>query len=52
MTDIKENILIADDDPTIVKILKDRLDNKGFKVITASNGEEALTLRQKENLPQ
>ena len=38
----KEKILIADDDPHIVKILKDRLDLKGFPTITASNGEECL----------
>jgi DNA-binding NtrC family response regulator len=50
MTDIKENLLIADDDPTIVKILKDRFVTKGFEVITASNGEEALTFIKRESL--
>jgi len=49
MTNTKEKILIADDDPNIIKILKDRLDNKGFKVITASNGAEALTLVKSES---
>ena len=49
MTDIKENLLIADDDPTIVKILKDRFVTKGFEVITASNGEEALTFIKRES---
>ena len=49
MTNSKEKILIADDDPNIIKIVKDRLDNKGFKVITASNGEEALTLAKSES---
>jgi DNA-binding NtrC family response regulator len=49
MLNFKETILIADDDPNIIKILKDRLENKGFKVITASHGEEALTLTKKES---
>ena len=29
MTNFKEKILIADDDPNIIKIVKDRLDNMG-----------------------
>ena len=49
MTDCKEKILIADDDPNIVKILKDRLDKKGFQVITAFNGEEAFTITKSES---
>jgi len=49
MANIKENLLIADDDPTIVKILKDRFVAKGFEVITASNGEEALTFITRES---
>jgi two-component system NtrC family response regulator len=49
MHDIKENLLIADDDPTIVKILKDRFVAKGFEVITSSNGEEALTFIKRES---
>jgi DNA-binding NtrC family response regulator len=44
MLNFKETILIADDDPNIIKILKDRLENKGFRIITASNGVEALAL--------
>jgi len=49
MTDVKEKILIADDDPTIVKILKDRLQTKGFQVITACDGKESLNLITKES---
>lgn len=44
MIDLKEKILIADDDPNIVKILKDRLEIKGFQVVAAHDGEESLTL--------
>jgi CheY-like chemotaxis protein len=36
------SILIADDDPSIVKLLADRFNLMGFKVETASNGRQAL----------
>jgi DNA-binding NtrC family response regulator len=49
MTDFKEKILITDDDPNIVKILKDRLDTKGFQVITAYDGKESLNLITRES---
>ena len=49
MSNFKETILIADDDPNIIRILKDRLENKGFKVITTINGEQALTLSKRES---
>ena len=49
MPNFKETILIADDDANIIKILKDRLENKGFKVIIACDGEEAFTLSKKES---
>ena len=35
-------ILIADDDPSIVRLLADRCSLMGFKVETASNGTQAL----------
>jgi CheY-like chemotaxis protein len=35
-------ILIADDDPSIVRLLADRFSLMGFKVETASNGRQAL----------
>ena len=49
MKGAKETLLIADDDPTIVKILKDRFLTKGFEVITASNGQETLNLIKRES---
>jgi two-component system NtrC family response regulator len=51
MNELKEKILIADDDPNIAKILKDRLAAKGFHVDTASDGEECLSLLLKESPP-
>ncbi len=35
-------VLIADDEPDILEILKYNLSNEGYEVITAKNGEEAL----------
>ncbi|MBK7291995.1 MAG: response regulator transcription factor [Chitinophagaceae bacterium] len=35
-------ILIADDEPDILEILKFNLDNEGYDVITAKDGDEAL----------
>jgi DNA-binding response OmpR family regulator len=38
----KKKILVVDDDLAICSLIKDFLVNKGFKVVTASSGEEAL----------
>ncbi len=35
-------VLIADDEPDILEILKYNLEKEGYKVITAKNGDEAL----------
>ena len=43
-------VLIADDEPDIIEILKFNLENEGYKVFTAVNGKEALKLAD-ENLP-
>ena len=40
-------ILIADDDPILVEILKFRLEEAGYSVLVALNGEEAI-----ENAPE
>lgn len=37
-----KKILIADDEPDILEIVKFNLENEGYQVITAHNGEEAL----------
>ncbi|MBX3011009.1 MAG: response regulator transcription factor [Caldilineaceae bacterium] len=39
-----ETILLADDDPVIVDILSDQLQQEGFQVLTAADGEAALHL--------
>lgn len=35
-------VLIADDEPDILEILKYNLTNEGYEVITAKDGDEAL----------
>jgi DNA-binding response OmpR family regulator len=47
-----ETILIADDEPHILRVVKDKLTLAGFRVVAAVNGEEALTaaLREKPAL--
>jgi DNA-binding response OmpR family regulator len=37
-------ILVADDDPTIVRLLATTLEADGFRVLTADDGESALLL--------
>ncbi len=37
-------ILIVDDDPTILATVADALDLEGYRVVTATNGEEALAV--------
>jgi len=38
----KTKILVVDDDPNIVRTLRDRLERNGYEVITASNGKDGL----------
>ncbi|NLI76889.1 MAG: response regulator [Candidatus Riflebacteria bacterium] len=47
-----KKILAADDEPHILRVVKDKLANAGFTVFTAVNGEEALqtALREKPDL--
>jgi len=51
MNDSKEKLLITDDDPNIVKILRDRMHAKGFQVITAYDGQECLNILSEEAPP-
>ena len=49
MKSYNENILVADDDPDIREILKDRLESLGFTVFAAASGIEVLELLEKQN---
>lgn len=44
----KHKILAVDDDSTMTELLKVNLENAGYKVITASDGEKAMELIGKE----
>ena len=44
------NILICDDDEAILESLRIYLDNEGYRVFTATNGEEALKVVQESKL--
>jgi DNA-binding response OmpR family regulator len=37
-----ERVLVVDDDPLILRLVRTNLDKAGYKVLTAMNGEEAL----------
>ena len=44
-----KKILIADDEPHILYVLKLKLSNAGYEIVTAMDGEEALELCQTEH---
>jgi two-component system KDP operon response regulator KdpE len=44
----KKRILIVDDDPAILRLLSTNLKARGYEVVTANNGEEALEALQNE----
>ncbi len=45
---MKKRILIVDDEVSILKFLRSNLEDKGYAVISASNGEEALHAIERE----
>jgi len=47
----KTRILLVDDNPTLLDMYKERLEAGGYEVVTASNGQEALS-KAVEYLPQ
>lgn len=44
-----EKILVVDDNQTVLTIVSRSLRNKGYQVITATNGEEALQIARREH---
>ena len=44
----KEKILVVDDEQDLVKLIKYHLEKDGYKVISAYNGEDALSLIRRE----
>jgi CheY-like chemotaxis protein len=46
--DKKRKVLVVDDEPDFIKMIKLRLESEGYDVIVASKGTEALELVKKE----
>lgn len=46
----RTTVLVVDDDPTIVDLLRDFLEMEGYRVATALNGEDALQLVGRESI--
>jgi len=46
-----QRILVVDDDPAIVRLVRDKLDRAGFEVWTAANGQEAIDVIARRGLP-
>ena len=46
---MKDKILVVDDEKPIVEILKYNLEKEGYRVITAYDGDEAISLTEAEN---
>jgi DNA-binding NarL/FixJ family response regulator len=49
-TSVGENkrLLLIDDDPNLILLVKDYLEFRGYEVITAENGQEALEVLEKD----
>lgn len=43
-----KRLLLIDDDPNLILLVKDYLKFRGYEVVTADNGQEALEVLQKE----
>jgi len=46
-----QRVLVVDDDPDIVRLVRDKLDRAGFEVLTASSGRHALEVIDRRGLP-
>jgi DNA-binding response OmpR family regulator len=46
-----QRILVLDDDPAILDLVRDKLDRAGFEVWTAGSGQEALDVMARRGLP-
>lgn len=50
MADAKKRILVADDDPDLLDLLKMDLSYQGYEVLAAANGKDALQVALNETL--
>ena len=49
MIETKYRILVVDDHPALVTLIKHKLIHRGFEVLTAQNGEDAFELVEQES---
>ncbi|MCY7793620.1 response regulator, partial [Bacillus haynesii] len=47
---MKETILVVDDDAEIIELMKDFLEIENYNVLTAFNGEQALSIVNKQEV--
>src|SRR5215208_2448581 len=45
---MSELILVVDDEPKVVRLARDYLEKNGFRVVTAADGQSALTVARRE----
>ena len=50
MTVIKASVLVVDDDPGMCAMLSSRLTTRGFRVVTASTGNDAIEIVQRDDV--
>lgn len=50
-SDVRRKVLIVDDEPAIRESLAEFLESEGFRVVTATNGQEALEQLMNGDLP-
>lgn len=46
---MKNKILVVDDEPLIVELLKDELELEGYEVLTSSSGNQAIDILVNDN---
>jgi DNA-binding response OmpR family regulator len=46
-----QRILVVDDDPAVLRLVRDKLDRAGFEVLTATSGQHALDVIARRGLP-
>ena len=49
-SDSQQQVLVADDDPSILRLVKAIVEKEGFTAVTARDGKEAYKLLQSENI--
>jgi len=45
---MQQHILVVDDEPKVARLARDYLEKNGFRVLTAADGQSALTLARRE----